>query len=288
MAKRQKCPSIAYFRRVKCLRRHKGIDKVKDEALDDMDFVWDTIRYQFEQVMLPACQFYVQNKGNLNTIPRAYKIPKGPGRYPTACRGYSLGDKLYKWREHGARLDLMEEIEALGFKPNPVSFSPQDLTTLLTGFKWFHDKFGYKERVNMLKTPTCLSDDHPTLPGLPFGKLFQRAKQWDEKVGFSEADRKKLEVFASWNTIYQSTIFPLMETYSNLNGNLRIQQRFQVPSCSPWPTWSWQQNLGLQAVGIRQGSMTLSEEEKDILDSMDFKWGPKGRIKQIKFSLRNK
>ena len=112
---------------------------------------------------------------------------------------------------------------------------------------------------------------------LPMGKLFHRAKKWDEKVGFSSDKRKQLEVFPTWNSVYESTIYPLMVIYSNLLGNLDIPQNFQVPICDAWPTWSWQQKLGKQTKGIRKGSMKLSEEEKDILDSMHSKWGLKGR-----------
>ena len=36
------------------------------------------------------------------------------------------------------------------------------------------------------ETSTCLPVDHPTFPGLQLGKLFRRAKTWDEKVGFVE------------------------------------------------------------------------------------------------------
>ena len=71
-----------------------------------------------------------------------------------------------------------------------------------------------------------------------------------------------------------------MDLYFKLHGNLDISVAFQVPSCSPWPTWSWQQKFGRQANSIRMGAMILSEEEKDVLDSMDFKWGPKGRTPQ--------
>ena len=61
--------------------------------------------------------------------------------------------------------------------------------------------------------------------------------------------------------------------------NLNIPATFPLPSCSPWPTCR-QQKLGSQVQHIRTGSMFLSEEEKDVLESMDFKWGPKGRTPQ--------
>ena len=68
-----------------------------------------------------------------------------------------------------------------------------------------------------------------------------------------------------------------MVIYSNLHGNLDIPSAFQVPSSDAWPTWSWQQDLGRNTNAFRQGSMILSEEEKDILESLHFKYGPKGR-----------
>ena len=268
-------------RTVKHLRARRGIDPAKDKILDAMDFIWDSMRYQFEQVMLPACQIYVQQKGDLNTILKIFKVPKTSNLYPIACHGYGLGDKLYQWRLHGARSDLLAEIKALGFTTDPTSFSFQDLTRLLNGLEWFQTTFGYKERVRTYKkTSTCLPYDHPTLPALALGELFRRAKTWDEKVGFSNADRKELKVFASWNTVYRSTIYPLMALYFKEYGNLDIPAIFPVPSCSPWPTWSWKQKLGNQVPSIRAGSISLSEEEKDILESMDFKWGPKGRTPQ--------
>ena len=265
-------------RAVSTLRVHRGIDTAKDAILDSMEFIWDAIRYQFEQVMLPACKIYVQQKGDLNTIFESYKVPKTPGLYPLACHSYCLGKILHAWRVNGARSDLLEEIKKLGFSPDPISFPQQDLTKLLNALEWFQTTFGYKERVKTYgEASTCLPDDHSTLPGLSLGKLFSRANQWDEKVGFSDADRKELKVFASWNSVYQSTIYPLIDLYFKQQGNLNILVAFQVPSCSPWPTWSWQQKLGHQTDKIRQGCMFLSEEEKDVLETMDFKWGPKGR-----------
>ena len=157
----------------------------------------------------------------------------------------------------------------LGLKPDSISFSSQDLTTLLKALEWFQTTFGYKERVKTYrKGSTCLPNDHPTLPGLALGELFGRAKQWDEKVGFSDADRKKLKVFASWNSVYQSTIYPLIKHYFKLRGNLDIRQSFIVPSCIPWPAWSWQQKLGRNTDSIRTGTMSLTEEEKNVLESM--------------------
>ena len=118
------------------------------------------------------------------------------------------------------------------------------------------------------------------MPDLLLDELFHQAKRWDEKVGFSDADRKELKAFASWNSVYQSTIYPLMDLYFMMHDNLDLLKAFQVPRYSPWPTWSWQQKLGVQVDSIRTGRMSLIKEEKDVLDSMDFKWGPKGRTPQ--------
>ena len=262
-------------------RRQRGIDTTRDKILDAMNFMWDPVRYQFEKVMLLACQFYVHQNGNLNTISTSFKVPKTPDLYPIECQGYGLGDKLQQWRLYGARPDLLKEITALGFKPSRIYFTQRDLSTLLKGLESFHTIFGYKERVKTYgKASTRLPVDHPTLPGLQLGELFHRAMKWDEKVGFSDTDRTKLKVFATWNSVYQSNIYPLLKLYYLLNGDLNIRFDFQVPSCSPWPTWSWQQKLGSQTGSIRRASMSLSEEDKDVLDSMDFKWGPKGRTNQ--------
>ena len=121
--------------KVSRLRIQRGIDSAKDEILDAMEFTWDPIRYQFEQVMLLACQVYVQQNGDLNNITRGFKVPKTPGLYPLACHGYMLGQALDRWRVNGARPDLLEKIKTLGFKPDPITFSPQDLTRLLEGLK---------------------------------------------------------------------------------------------------------------------------------------------------------
>ena len=62
-----------------------------------------------------------------------------------------------------------------------------------------------------------------------------------------------------------------------LHGDLNIPQKFLVPSFTPWPTWSWQQKLGAQVKNIRTGTIKLSEEKKNVLNSMHFKWGPNRR-----------
>ena len=161
--------------------------------------------------------------------------------------------------------------------PDPITFSQRDLQRLLKALEWFQATFGYKERVKTSKpSSTCLPDDHPILPGLKLGQLFRRAKAWDEKVGFSGVDRKELKVFATWNSVYYSTVYPLLEHYFKLYGNLGMQQSFSVPSCISWPKWSSGQRLGEQTRKIRNGDMILSEEEMDVLESMGFKWGPKG------------
>ena len=71
-----------------------------------------------------------------------------------------------------------------------------------------------------------------------------------------------------------------MELYFKLHSTLAIPYDFQVPSCSPWPTWSWQQKMGDRATKLRIGDILLSEKEKDTLESMNFKWGAKGRTPQ--------
>ena len=262
-------------------RIRKGVDSEKDKVLDAMDFIWDPVRYRFETRMLPACKIYVQQKGDLNTILKSFKVPKTSSLYPVVCHGYSLGDKLHQWRLDGARPDLLDEIKALGFKPDPISFSQRDLKTLFQGLAWFQTTFGFKERVKTYKgMSTCLPDDHPKFPGLFLGQLFHRAKTWDEKIGFSNADRKKLKSFATWNSIYQSTIYPLLALYFKLHGHVDVPHALLVPSCSPWPTWSWQQKLGRNIDSIRTGSVYLSDKEKNVLESMNFKWGPKGRTPQ--------
>ena len=57
------------------LRRQKGIDNAKDNTLDVLKYIWDPIRYRFEKKMSPACQIYVQQNGDLNTISESYSVP---------------------------------------------------------------------------------------------------------------------------------------------------------------------------------------------------------------------
>ena len=71
-----------------------------------------------------------------------------------------------------------------------------------------------------------------------------------------------------------------MDLYFKVHGNPNITKAFLVPSCNPWPTWSWLHKLGRNTGSIRTGSMSLSEEEEDVLESIQFKWGPKGRTPQ--------
>ena len=263
---------------VRTMRSQKGNNTTRDELLTNMGFIWDPIRSQFEKMIMPACQIYARENGCLNTMPITYKIPESED-LPIACWGLKLGEKLHQWRSHQVRPDLMEELKALGFKPDPIEFSSQDLTKLLEALDWFYHTYGYKERVKKC-VKISLPEDHPTLPGLQLGPLFRRAKKWNEMNRFSEAERKQLEVYPTWNSRYQSIVYPLMIVYYNLHGNLHVPYSFQVPSSSPWPTWSWQQKLGRNTDSIRTGSLYLSDEEKDFLESMDFKWGPKGRTPQ--------
>ena len=210
-------------------------------------------------------------------MPKGFQVPKNSPLYPIECHGYRLGARLQKWRINGAtRQDLLDEIMILGFQPQlAFSSSPQKVKILIKGLEWFTSTFEYKTRI---KKSIFLPHNHPTLPGLPLGKLFHRAKKWDVKVGFSKQERNALSVFAPWNSIYQSTIFPLLEIYYILYGNLYIPESFTVPKeKNVWPKWSWKQKLGKQIPNIRCGRMSLSEEEKNKLESMLFKWGPKGR-----------
>ena len=94
------------------LRGHRGVYSAKDDLLDAINFIWDSIRYQFETRMLPACKIFIQQKGDLNTILNSFKVPKTLGLYPIACHGYQLGNAIHTWRLKGARSDLLEEIKA--------------------------------------------------------------------------------------------------------------------------------------------------------------------------------
>ena len=261
---------------VRLLRQHKGIDPKKDNVLTARGFIWDPVRYHFERVMLRACKIYVEQNGDLNVISGGYRVPQKSKIYPPECWGYFLGQKLSMWRENGARPDLMEEIKQLGFKRElMIDFTQEDLKTLLDGLNSFHSVLGYKER---MKKTTCLPEDHPTLSGLAIGQLFHRAKKWNGHVGFSEQDLDHLKVYPSWNSVYTGTIYPLVVIFHNMYEHVLIPQIYKVPCCRPWPAWSWNQKLGLQIQNIRVGTMSISEDGKDVLENMGFKWGPKGRL----------
>ena len=104
------------------LRVKHGVDIAKDKLLDDIDFTWDPVKYQFEKKMLVACTIYVDRGGDLNTMSSSYKVPKTSTDYPPECRGYNLGLVLYQWRKYrNARPDLFERIKALGFKLAPLN-----------------------------------------------------------------------------------------------------------------------------------------------------------------------
>ena len=66
------------------------MDIAKDKFLDDIDFTWDLVKYQFEKKMLVACTIYVDRGGDLNTMSTGYKVPKTSTDYPPECRGYNV------------------------------------------------------------------------------------------------------------------------------------------------------------------------------------------------------
>ena len=120
------------------------------------------------------------------------------------------------------------------------------------------------------------ADDHPTLPGLALGKLYHRAKKYDETIGFSRAVRDQLEVYPAWHSLYHSNVYSLLVVYFCLFDHLHFPVSFEVPSYYPWPPWAWGEKLGIRTQGVRNGYMPVSVAELFVLGNMHLKWGPKG------------
>ena len=140
----------------------------------------------------------IQQKGDLNTIENSFKVPKPLNLYPK-----------------GARDDLLEQIKTLGLKPEPISFTQRDLTRLLKGLKciWIQ-RASVKNDLRIFRMIT-------PWPELPLGELFIRAKAL-KKLVFLDADRKVLKVFATCNSGYYLTFYPLLKQYFQLNKNLNV------------------------------------------------------------------
>ena len=137
-----------------------------------------------------------------------------------------MGQALHKLRLKNARWpDLLEEVEALGFKTDPISFSQQDVTRLTKGMKCFQATFGHKER---MKKSVCLPNDDLTFPRLIYSI--------EPKNGMKRLDfRMRIERNSS----------------SLHHGILPTTPYHPLSEHCPWPTWSWQQKLGQQVISIR-------------------------------------
>ncbi|KAI9913588.1 hypothetical protein PsorP6_005642 [Peronosclerospora sorghi] len=286
--------------------KHEHVHEM--QALETMGFpLHSWHEYQFQVVCLPALKAYAQHHGDL-FVPQQFVIPsdekdaKGTSRWPSATRGYKLGQAVAKLRKlkqesdrrarqddttHASALLPPHHVDALnelGFVWSVKDTKWSDF--FLPGLKRYKELYGTAD-VPLAFTIPRHADDPRWPRRLEKYKLGRhvymvRSGQYATHV---EASKSELETlgftFCVNDKIWLDRIYPALKTFASHYGHCDVAQDFIVPSESPWPHASWGFKLGDAVKNIRRGAYAAQVQRvRHELEAWGFIWNARHRVEK--------
>jgi hypothetical protein len=232
-------------------------------------------RHYLAPSLLAALDAYGEQFGHVR-VPTAFVVPDADG-WPEEARGLALGLQVSGLRQQKKRgtlpQDDVAQLEALSFVWNLYDWKWQCVQQSLLAYQEVHGdlevpqsfvvpseapwpeeawgmKLGY--RVNDIRNHESYVKDHP-----------ERRAELDA-LGFVWADLER-----RWEEVYATLL-----AYKEVHGDLKVPQRFVVPSEAPWPEEAWGSPLGSRVHTIRTHEIYVKDhpERRAELDALGFRW----------------
>ena len=176
---------------------------------------------------------------------------------------------------------MMEKTYSRGSSYEPSNgqrLAMDDFDHILDGVYIFKKAFGDLDIPVKFEVPA--HEPWPShLHGLRLGKRLEKLlsspdffSKYPEKV--KELSKLGLDpsvdsLVDDWTLIIRS-----LETYKEINGNLRVPSKFEVPSEAPWPRLVHGHKLGVRVAAMRSAGRYVKDhpDRKEKLDSLGFEW----------------
>ena len=105
------------------------------------------------------------------------------------------------------------------------------------------------------KLAKCEGDDQKHPVWLTLSPLAKKYRSAYRRRQLPQEDFEQLEEIGfAWcknEEKWEKVVVSALVAYKEINGNLEVPRRFEVPLCSPWPEHLWGMELGNTADGIR-------------------------------------
>ncbi|CAE8733344.1 unnamed protein product, partial [Polarella glacialis] len=263
-------------------------------ALDELGFVWDSEKFKFQELIIPALEWYRREFGNLS-VPLKYELPESDP-LPKLLWGFKLGAAVNKIRSRQGyvkgRPDRQRVLDELGLiceaspdrkksmkelghvgKPQDIIFTQQ----LLPALQMFRDWHGHLNVPVRFIMPE--SQDIPTLlQGFPLGLVTNQIRSYKYLVK-NEADRlHALEKLGFvWNSLdftFHEKIVVSLEWYKRTFGNLLVPLNYELPEVGPTPKLLWGFKLGaaVNKIRSRQDYVKGRPDRQKVLEELGFAW----------------
>ncbi|GLD92780.1 hypothetical protein PINS_up001359 [Pythium insidiosum] len=266
-------------------------------ALEAMGFpVSNWRQYLFNTVLLPALRHYQRRHDNL-FVPQKFVVPADgsddddndnvASEWPRPTWGYPLGLQVAKLRRDQDLLSAAQ-VDAL----NGIGFvwSVRDAKWheyFMPGLRLFKEIHGHADVPLAFVIP---NDDDPDaavwpkhLRGYHLGRHVYMVRS-GKYAKYVEQARPELDAlgfaFDVSDSLWQYTIFPALEIFSQVYGHCDVPQDFIVPAEDPWPESAYGWRLGHTVRSIRHQG--IYEEQvrsaRKELERIGFVWNAGDRV----------
>jgi hypothetical protein len=209
-------------------------------------------------------------------IPQRFVVPTDDQRWPIETHGMKLGTVVNNLRQRKTSLsqNQLDALDELGFEWN-VSVD-ENWKKKLLALKTFRDIHGHVRVPILFVIPT---DDKrwPIIThGVKLGKITNYLRQ--NKISLPQNRIDALETLGfEWGKYFEKSWknkLLALKTYKDTHGHARVPQSFVVPTDDQrWPIETHNMKLGKVVNDLRQRKISLSRNQVDDLEALEFDWG---------------
>jgi hypothetical protein len=263
--------------------RHRKLPQEDFEQLEEIDFAWCKNEEKWEKAVVSALVAYKEINGDLD-VPNKFEVPSS-SPWPEHLWGMKLGYTVSDIRssETYVRNDPERRrwLDSIGFEWDPYERRWESMQEALKTYLQEHGDLTVTRR---FVVPSC-SPWPEKVWGMALGTKVDgirskgdfvdgkpERRQWLEDRGF------RFETAVIDNTKndqrWEDEVVPALVAYKEINGDLEVPYRFEVPPTDLWPEHLWGMKLGGTVSDIRSSETYVRNdpERRQWLASIGFEW----------------
>jgi hypothetical protein len=221
-----------------------------------------------------ALKTYRDIHGNM-LIPRRFVVPTDDQRWPIETHGMKLGLIVNNLRRRIADLskNQLNALETLGFQWG--KYYENSWANKLMALKAYKDIHGHSRVPQSFVVPTDDQRWPIETHNMKLGKVVNYLRQRQSSLSRNQVDDLEALEFDWGVSLDENWIKNLLAlaTYEEINGHLRVPQRFVVPADDElWPEETHGIKLGRVVNYLRRRKDSLSQNQIDALNFFGFEW----------------